>query len=64
MRALERQRPDIARRAGKPPACGRTLAEWRRKAGGALGAPGVLQESLVSGRLVLALGLLIIVPDV
>jgi len=42
----------------------RTLAEWRRNAGGALGAPGVLQESLASGRLVLALGLSKIVPDV
>jgi len=40
------------------------LGEWRRKAGGALGAPGVLQESLASGRLVLALGLSKIVPDV
>jgi len=39
------------------------LGEWRRNAGGALGAPGVLQESLASGRLVLALGLSKIVPD-
>jgi len=41
----------------------RTLAEWRRNAGGALGAPGVLQESLVSGHLVLVLGLSKLDPD-
>ena len=41
-----------------------TLAEWCRNAGGALGGPGVLQESLASGRLVLALGLSKIVADV
>jgi len=49
--------------SGRRPANCRTLAEWRRNAGGALGAPGALQESLASGRLVLALGLSKIVPD-
>jgi len=64
MRALAHRCPDVARPSGMPPARCRTLAEWRRNARGAVGAPGVLQELLASGRLALVLGLLKIVLDV
>ena len=59
---ITQQDPNVRNHDSLPLGC-RTLAEWHRNTGGPLGAPGVLQDSLGSGPLVLASGLSKIVPD-